>query len=208
MLVIWGWKARYSTLSTGTFYCPHEDGDRGYRHQQARRWFTLFFIPLIPLSVLGDFIECSSCGRQYDPVVLSLPTAAEMMDNLANAMRYAIVAIVTADEGVSDDERKAALQIMERFSDTPYTAQDLERDLIELHPDSLETAFGQVAGSLNDLGKESLIVACMALSAADGHVDEREVRHILRAGQALGLSPAHLRGVMAGARDSVDGEPG
>jgi uncharacterized tellurite resistance protein B-like protein len=206
-MIIWGWKARYSTLSTGSFYCPHEDGDRGYRHRQARRWFTLFFIPLIPLAVLGDFIECTSCGRQYDPVVLSLPTAGEMMDNLANAMRYAIVAIVTADEAVSDDERRAALEIMERFSDTPYTAEDLERDLIELSPDSLEDAFGQVAGSLNDLGKESLIVACMAVSAADGHVDEREVKQVIRAGRALGLSPAHLRAVMAGTPDPVDGEP-
>jgi len=207
-MIIWGWKARYSTLSSGTFYCPHEDGDRGYRHQQARRWFTLFFIPLIPLAVLGDFIECTSCGRQYDPVVLTLPTAAQIIDNLANAMRYAVVAIVTADDIVGDHEKAVALEIMGRYSDTPYTAEDLNRDLIELHSDSLEEAFSNVAGTLNALGKESLIEACMRLSAADGHIDERELEQIARAGRALGLSPAHLRGLMASAPESAEDEAG
>jgi hypothetical protein len=27
-----------------------------YRRKEARRWFTLFFIPLIPLKVLGEFV--------------------------------------------------------------------------------------------------------------------------------------------------------
>lgn len=197
MLLIWGWKARYSTRGTGTFYCPNEGGDRPYRHQRAQRWFTFFFIPLIPLKVLGEFIECSSCGSSYDEVVLTLPTAAAMMDNLANAMRYATVAIVTADGVVLDSERETALNIMSDFSDTPYTEDDLERDLADLHPDGLEDAFAGVAGSLNEHGKEMLIVACLTLSAADGDMDRRELDEIGRAGRALGLSPAHLKGIVA-----------
>ena len=199
MLFIWGWRARYKTLSSGTFYCPSEGGDRPYRHQRAQRWFTVFFLPVIPLKVLGEFIECGSCGAAYDTAVLTMPTAAKMMDNLANAMRYAVVAIAAADGQVLDSEKEAALTLMRRYSDTPYTREDLERDLRELHPDSLEDAFTQVAGTLNEHGKEDLVTACLALAAADGDVDESEVKEIAKAASALGMSPAHLRGILSGA---------
>ena len=60
MILIWGWKSRLKTLSQGTFHCPHCQADRQYDQRQARRWFTIFWIPLIPLKVLGTFVECTT----------------------------------------------------------------------------------------------------------------------------------------------------
>lgn len=65
---------------------------------------------MIPLDVLGVFVECASCGSTYDEAVLTLPTAAKMMDNLANAMRHAIVSIITADRVVDRNEKRVALE--------------------------------------------------------------------------------------------------
>lgn len=203
MLLIFGISARYKTLGTGTFHCPHEGADREFHRRQARRWFTLFFIPVIPLRVLGEFIECTGCGSAYDEVVLKMPTAASMMDNLANAMRYAVVAIVTADGEVTDEERRRALEIMERFSDTPYTRQELAADLRDLDVADLSAAFERVAGQLNEHGKEELVTACVDLSAADGTIDDVELAEIRTAAGALGMSRAHVRGVIAEARDRI-----
>lgn len=203
MLLIWGFKGRYKTITTGTFYCPHEGGDRPYRHQKVDRWFTFFFIPIFPTKTLGEFIECTSCGSNYDMAVLTMPTAAAMMDNLANAMRYAAVAIIKADMEISPEEKDFALQVMERFSDTPYTREDLERDLLELQPEGLSDAFSRVAGTLNEHGKESLVVACVGLSAADGEIAQSELREITKAAEALNMSPAHLRGIIASAVDAM-----
>ncbi|NNF63644.1 MAG: hypothetical protein HKN07_05230 [Acidimicrobiia bacterium] len=197
MLLIWGFKARYKTLESGTFFCPHDGGDRTYVKREVRRWFTLFFIPLIPLKVLGEFIECTSCRRSYDLVVLTTPTAAHVMDNLANAVRLAVVTIVTADGRVDDDEKRAALEVASRYSDTHYEMADLDRDLTELAGGDLSAALAGVAGSLNPDGKELLLVACVEIAGADGSVDPSEVAAIERAGAALGLSAAHVRGVVA-----------
>ena len=60
MLLIWGFKVRYADQGTGTFYCPHEGGDRPYSLRSAKRWFTFFFIPIFPTKELGTFVECSS----------------------------------------------------------------------------------------------------------------------------------------------------
>lgn len=70
MLLIMGMKARLKVLAEGMFWCPNEGGQRHYRHVSARRWFTLFWIPVIPLGQLGESVECSSCGAQYDAAVL------------------------------------------------------------------------------------------------------------------------------------------
>lgn len=70
MLLLFGITTRTKTLGSGTFYCRNEGGERSYLLLEARRWFTLFFIPVIPLKVLGELVQCSSCGAQYDPAFL------------------------------------------------------------------------------------------------------------------------------------------
>lgn len=195
--IVWGFRARYRTLSMGTFYCPHEGGDRSYHHQEARKWFTFFWIPIIPLSVLGEFVECASCGRTYDEVVLTMPTTGMMMDNLANAMRHAVVSIIVADGVVDDDEKAVALDVMQEFSDTPYLEYDLDRDLETLNPTHLADEFRKVAGMLNDHGKELLLGACLKIAAADGSIHPSERAELVTAGIALGMSAAHIKGVLS-----------
>lgn len=203
MLLIWGFKALYKTLGEGTFYCPNDGGDRSYRVRQARKWFTFFWIPIIPLRVLGEFVECRSCRNAYDKSVLTMPTSAQMMDNLANAVRQAVVSIITADGVVGDGEREVGLAVMQRFTDTPYTMADLDDDLKDLRHGDLGSQLERAAGTLNEQGKESLLAACMEIAAADGDIDDSEVSEVRRAGAALGMSPLHVRGVIAQAKEQL-----
>jgi len=200
VLIIFGLRARYRTLAEGTFYCPREGGDRSYRKRQARRWFALFFIPIIPLKVLGEFIECRSCGAAYDERMLTMPTAASMMGNLANAMRQAVVSMITADGAITDDEKDKGFEVMQRYADTPYTMENLEDDLKDLKHGDLATQMAEVAGMLTDHGKESLLAACVEIAASDGSIDDSELAEIKNAGAALGMSPAHVKGVILEAK--------
>jgi len=201
MILIWGFKARYKTLETGRFFCPHEGGDRGYRRVEARKWFTLFFLPLIPLKVLGESVECESCERSYNESVLTMPTAAQMRDNLADAMRQAVVSMITADGVVDEAEKRAGFEVMQRFSDTPYTMDDLENDLRELKHGDPASGIGRIAGMLNEHGKESLLAACLEIVFADGTFDESELEKVTQAGVALGMSAAHVKGVITHAKE-------
>lgn len=95
MLLLFGVTTRTKTLGAGTFYCRNERGDRAYLLLEARRWFTLFFIPVIPLKVLGELVQCSSCGVQYDPGALE-QAAPPPASNEGALTRYEIQAIVRA----------------------------------------------------------------------------------------------------------------
>jgi hypothetical protein len=69
-MIIFGWKVRLAKRGGGTFQCPVCNAPRAYEHIAARNWFTLFFIPLIPLRNKGEFVRCSLCQVTLDPVVL------------------------------------------------------------------------------------------------------------------------------------------
>ena len=73
MIIIFGNKVRYKTISSGQFYCPQCKTRRDYELRQARNWFALYFIPIIPLNQLGEFVTCLTCGTNFQQDVLSMP---------------------------------------------------------------------------------------------------------------------------------------
>jgi hypothetical protein len=71
MILLFGWKVRWSSVGGGTFHCPVEGAARSYDLREGRRWFTLFFVPLVPLKVLGRQVRCQGCGTELAPEVLT-----------------------------------------------------------------------------------------------------------------------------------------
>jgi len=197
MILIWGSKVKYSDLQNGTFFCPREGGDRNYVRKLAARWFTFFFIPIFETSKLGEFVECSSCNSQYDPQVLSNPTSAELMDNLANGMRQAVVSIIRADGEIEQQEKDMAVLVMAKYSDTPYTSENLDSDLEALPATGLVDQMEKCAGILSPQGKESLLRSCILVAMADGDFASEEVEEVHTAGKALGMSKAHVSGAIS-----------
>ncbi len=80
MLVLLGLTTRRSTVSRGSFECPNEGGLRPYHQERSRRWFTLFFIPVVPLGRGDEWVRCGSCGATYDPDVALRPRSRGSLD--------------------------------------------------------------------------------------------------------------------------------
>jgi hypothetical protein len=70
-LIIFGTKGVTSSTGGGTFDCPGCGPGKPYEHKKVRRFFTLYYIPLIPLETKGEFIECGSCRQTWKPEVLA-----------------------------------------------------------------------------------------------------------------------------------------
>jgi WD40 repeat protein len=73
-MIIFGWRTCESTTGSGTFQCPHCRTMQFYRHVTYRRWFTLYFLPVIPLGRVGEQVECQGCQCCFSPRVLE-PTS-------------------------------------------------------------------------------------------------------------------------------------
>jgi len=108
MFLIWGWRALNSVLSTGTFHCPYCAGDAAYRLMRSRRWFTVFFLPVIPLEVLDSFVECDHCGHAFVEAVLTRQTTQQLQHEVMLARRAAIAHLVAASGHPGQAESEVA----------------------------------------------------------------------------------------------------
>jgi tellurite resistance protein len=194
-MLIFGWKVRRKTRDEGVFFSPAAGGDAPYRLIEARRWFSLFFIPLIPLAVIGTYVECQTTKATYDPAILSNPTTAEFRVQLAAAIREVVAAVALADGTVSDQERRLAVQVVRGYV-PDYDSAAFADDLARAGQSPLDARLDYLATTLNEQGREQLLTAAATVMAADGVIDDRDREVVTSIGRRLTMSPAHVRGVI------------
>jgi hypothetical protein len=197
MILIWGFRARAKAVSTGEFFCTRCGVDRSYVLQQIRRWFTFFFIPLFPVGKpLGEQVKCSTCGTCFRPEVLSTPTSATFSENLRGAVRFAAVSMLDAGDDSNEAARSAAIDAARRAGAETYDDTWLTNDLGALDSSQIGEYVAPLAQGLNLQGKETFIEQVARIGLADGPLSPSETRVLESLGATLGLSAAHLRGIV------------
>src|SRR5579863_2446913 len=73
MIVIWGFRSIRLIIGEGTFVCPTCRMEREFWHKRWKRFFTIYFIPIIPLGDGNEYVECRSCGGTFRADVLKVP---------------------------------------------------------------------------------------------------------------------------------------
>jgi hypothetical protein len=70
MIILFGTRGVTLTKQSGTFQCPNCGPQAPYSQKNIRRFFTLFFVPVIPLNKVASYVECHRCKGQFDLSVL------------------------------------------------------------------------------------------------------------------------------------------
>jgi hypothetical protein len=194
-MIIWGFRVFYRTVGEGVFHCRKCGGDRQYRHRAGRRFFTLFFIPIIPLNKVGEHVQCTTCKTRYVMDVLSLPTAAQMQTALPLGMRAAAVAVLRAGDPGSPAARHRAVTAIQGAGAQEYTDADLDADAAQPAEDA-RSAVGQVARQLTPDSKEWFLAEIVRIGMADGPLTERERQTVQAIAADLGMTQAQALGVV------------
>lgn len=72
-MIIFGSKTVGSTVKSGKFDCPNCRREESYKLKNYKKYFHVFFIPLLKIQDLGDELNCFFCNTSYIPgSVLSL----------------------------------------------------------------------------------------------------------------------------------------
>jgi hypothetical protein len=199
-LLIFGVRVRWKTLAEGMFHCPNCGVDRSFLRRSARRWFTLFVIPIVPMKVLGEFVECSECHTRFQPSVLDTPTSASIAVELATSMRAAVAAVIEAGDRASVAARSTAVAAMADVGTQEYVDATLTWDLEHHASVGYDDRLRRIAPSLEPVGREHLLTTLASIAIADAEYSDGERQVLERAGAALGLSPAYVSGVLDFAR--------
>ena len=92
-MIIFGTRNRFKTVGSGQFYCPRCQAQRNYERKEAKRYFTLYFVPLIPMGDLGEFVECQTCHMTFKSEVLTMKPAPRQISavELLNSVKGRLV---------------------------------------------------------------------------------------------------------------------
>src|SRR5450432_1105097 len=117
-MIIFGTKGRTTEVGSGEFMCPRCQTRRPYIRKKAARYFTLYFIPLIRIKDLGEFVECQVCKGAYDVNVVGAagPSNSEqavksVRSGLESGTPIHIMRKKLANSGVSETAAKKMVDL-------------------------------------------------------------------------------------------------
>ncbi len=199
-MIIWGTTGITSTREKGEFFCPKCDGRAPYQRKSVRRFFTLYFIPLIPLNKVGEFIRCGKCRSDFNDAVLNHDPdkRAAALDALVKIALLRVLADLVAADGVVADSEIAMMQgVFEEVSGIPLDELDARQyvDEAPTHTGALDALLGGMGPNLTNAGREMVLIAALRIAGSDGEIAPAEWKRIEQFAAALGVSKAHLRGL-------------
>ncbi len=198
-MIIFGTRGVTYNHEQGQFHCP-SCGPQSFRHKRVRRFFTLYFIPVIPLDLLGEYVECGACRGTYKPEVLQFDPGAGQAAFEAefhHAMRDVMMLMMLADGHIDDSEVETIQAIYRQLADRELLATTVRNDADRLQGKSVHSVLEPLAGTLNESGKELVIKAAIMVAFADGEFAEEEKQLLGDIAGAIQMTPAHFKGVLA-----------
>ena len=203
VLIIFGLRVFYRTIAQGTFHCRRCGGDRQYRRRAGRRWFTLFFIPVIPLNSVGEHVQCTTCRARNLTDALSQPTTAQMQAALPAGMRAAAAAMLRSGDPASPAARQRAIEAVTGSGVPVYGEAALDGDLGQSF-EAIRSALNQVGAQLTIQAREWYLAEVIRIGLADRPLTESERHAALAIGADLGMTQAQVIGVIAMTEQSAD----
>jgi tellurite resistance protein len=200
-MIIVGTRGITYSAGQGTFSCPSCSSFRQYKKKRVRRFFTLYFIPIIPLDLIGEYVECSACESTWKTDILDYEPAQPRRNIEAEyqlAVRRVMVLMTLSDGLIQDEELDEIGRIYEIIGKTRIEREAIRKEATEAlrAGESVEEYLSAVASYLNEAGKENIIRAAFMVAAADGTFHEAEKALLGRIGTSLGMSRSHLNGVI------------
>lgn len=116
MIFIFGTRPKQEVVGKGEFFCPRCQTERHYERKKIKNYFSVYFIPVLPIGDSGEIIECTHCGYSFAPEVLDRKLSKPMPD----VVRYLNTVKAKLERGFSVE-----------YVVSDLTAEGLDRDVAD-----------------------------------------------------------------------------
>lgn len=200
-LSVFGTRGIPSTRDEGEFHCPVCHGPCGYEHKKVRKFFTMYFFPVIPLGAMGEYVECQECRGTFPSKVLEVPPQAAVDEFEAvfeMAVRRLLVEMALADQFVTFGEFERISRLYRKLTGRPIENEAIAREMkrAEVDDRNITEYLEDIAFQLNEKGKGRVLKAAFAVAAADGLFRDEEREMVQALGEALEMTPTDVREVL------------
>ena len=201
-MILFGKKGLATSLKKGDFNCPNCNSAQMFEHKSVRSFVTLYQVPIIPLSQLGDYVECMGCKDTYKPRVLDAEidlSHKEFQAEYHSAIKNVMIRMLLVDGRIRESELEMIQMIYQRVTRDTIDIAILKQEVTSLNSDekNLSETLFRLQGNLNDEGKEMVLRAAFYVAMADGDFEEKEQEFLGKIGSDLGMTPAHFQGVIS-----------
>lgn len=179
--------------------CPECQVRGPYAHQKVQQRFAVFFLSLLPLDELGEYIECQRCGGTFRTAVLEDEGPGQAVSaEFRPAVLRIMLLMMVEDGGVAQSEKRMIQDLNRRLVGRELSLESLDEHLetvVRAGSSAVDYA-RDVAPFLNELGKELVLKAAFSVAVADGRIHPTERVLLQQIGRALSMSSTHIRGVL------------
>lgn len=197
-MIIWGTYVTKKVIQKGEFFCPGCAEHRGYNLRRPKKWGHLYWIPLIPMQELDRYVECTACDKAWNETVLEHDPIREQhqRDEALATMLAQLMLLMSGEGGLTPALTDEITQATERLLGVDATPESIAKAVMSSSDrNAVLTNTALQADNLNDRGKEATLRAVIAV-APGRPLGEREWMLASDIGKHMGMSPAHVNGVM------------
>lgn len=198
-MIIWGSRGLDLKGPSGRFFCPDCNDERDYRRRKVQRFFTLYFIPLIPLEVVHESVGCLTCKQHFTLAALHYDPRAEreqINQELNQHFRTVLGHFGRMSGHDRDQVSQQIIQAMAAFDGSTLSAAEARTEL-----DRTDRNYGVasrvLAQHMTDRGRELVVQQALDVATVDGVLSETKRSALSELATTLGMSETHLRGVLA-----------
>jgi len=149
-----------------------------------KRWFTLFFIPILPMQKIDTFYHCKNCDSSYkqnikSTIIASKKDKEKVQKEAMKMFSITLVACMTHMAKIDGKISKEEEQELKRLSkDFPEFEREIESSIKKVkESDDNEYVFQMLKNATNILtaqGVMSIIGKTAQMLLADGKIDKKE----------------------------------
>ena len=204
MFILFGTKGRAIETDNGEFNCPNCNIKQEYGKKYVQDWFTLFFIPIFPISgKKNDHIECKKCESIYHLDVIDYKPALsndEMESEYEKALKNVLCLMILADKKIEDNEIITVSNIYNKLTNNKkFTKTQIDKNITQLKKNkkTVNEYLKKIKPYLNSGHRELIIKAMYFVASSDGHLDKKEGDLLMKTANELEMTAAHVKGVLS-----------
>lgn len=203
-----------STRMRGVFQCPNCDTNQQFRLRSSRPFLTLYFVPIIPIGGVHEFVQCSNCKNSFEKSVLVdrlLPDDAASSEVVKSEAEVAtaslqedllkVLALMMIEDGhVTENEIRIARRLFENMTEENLTREDLGKicSMVKLRRLNSISFLATARERRTHEEKLLLVQAMFGVAGADGEITTGRMDSLLRGKDVLGLSEREFEEAVEG----------
>ncbi|MCH2283196.1 MAG: TerB family tellurite resistance protein, partial [SAR324 cluster bacterium] len=122
-------------------------------------------------------------------------------------IKKVMTTMMLADGKIDENEKSIMKDIYKNITDLALSDNDIDKEIknCKANPVGLYNCLKELFSYLNESGRETIIKVAYWVSIADGEVDKREEKLLIKMAKHFQISSAHLRGIISEVNETVSG---